>query len=300
MVALSAGITSLSLQDVRCFADEQRAKLSKATLLVGENSTGKSTFLGCLNGLAHLIRFVDLYDQTNCFDLAPFEMGSFGTVVRSGSPSFRVGIGLEDEPLRNLKIEFVEGPGSSPLEKTLALELANGHAEAAASLTIDRQGFGDHAERWHFDGPCFEFNLDRSDVSHTQFTTWLSRSVRYGWLPFSGEITQFKKRRGAQGKGRVHDEKLAAFGKFVNFFRHRFRVPEAPFSIKPIDPQGFERRRSYPFDPLGIMDGSMDPEALNDAGRSLKLFDRIGRTGARPHANTRFWSTLLESDMQSC
>ena len=37
----------LILQDVRCFHDEQRGRLRPITLLVGENSTGKTTFLGC-------------------------------------------------------------------------------------------------------------------------------------------------------------------------------------------------------------------------------------------------------------
>ena len=37
------------LTDVRCFEGEQRARLRPITLLVGENSTGKTTFLGCYN-----------------------------------------------------------------------------------------------------------------------------------------------------------------------------------------------------------------------------------------------------------
>ena len=37
----------LTLQDVRCFQGEQRGSLRPITLLVGENSTGKTTFLGC-------------------------------------------------------------------------------------------------------------------------------------------------------------------------------------------------------------------------------------------------------------
>ena len=41
----------LILQDVRCFQDEQRGRLRPITLLVGENSTGKTTFLGCYSVL---------------------------------------------------------------------------------------------------------------------------------------------------------------------------------------------------------------------------------------------------------
>ena len=38
-------ITSLALTDVRCFAQTQRTGLPRITVLVGENSTGKSTLL---------------------------------------------------------------------------------------------------------------------------------------------------------------------------------------------------------------------------------------------------------------
>lgn len=265
---MSARITSLSLKDVRCFAGEQRAELSKTTLLVGENSAGKSTFLGCLNGLVHLAGLVELTDGMNCFDQAPFSMGSFENLVRSGCPSFRVG--LEDDRFRRLEIEFVAGHGTSPQERTLELELATSPPHAGAALRIARETPGGNTERWCFAGPGFEFELDQSDVSYTQFTTWLSRSVRYGLLPFGGEVAQFRKRMGG-----VTNQELAAFGKFINFFRHRFRVPETPLSINPIDPRGFDRRRFYPFDPLGIGDGRTDLDAINNVGRNLGLFSRI-------------------------
>ena len=43
--------TNLILQDVRCFDGEQHGQLRGITLLVGENSTGKTTFLGCYRAL---------------------------------------------------------------------------------------------------------------------------------------------------------------------------------------------------------------------------------------------------------
>ena len=45
----------LTLQDVRCFEGEQRGSLRPITLLVGENSTGKTTFLGCYHVLHRLL-----------------------------------------------------------------------------------------------------------------------------------------------------------------------------------------------------------------------------------------------------
>ena len=276
---MSSNITHLLLENVRCFTGEQRAELSKVTLLVGENSVGKSTFLGCLNGVAHLCNLMELADGVNCFDQEPFVMGSFENLVRLGRSAFRVGVGLDGDCFRRFNVEFAAGSGGGLRETTLDLELSDDGPNARAALRVTRlpAASSDSDERWRLDGPGFEFRLDQPDVSYTQFTTWLSRSVRYGVLPFGGEMTQYRKRVG----GTVSDQELAAFGKFVNFFRHRFRPPGVPLSVMSIDPSGWGRTRYYPDDPLG----GTDPDAIGDVGRDLDLFGRIETRERAPQRN---------------
>ena len=74
----------LILQDVRCFKGTQRGRLRPVTLLVGENSTGKTTFLGCYRILHQVLsrREVDI-DEWVDFNEQPFLMGSFRDIVRS-------------------------------------------------------------------------------------------------------------------------------------------------------------------------------------------------------------------------
>ena len=83
----------ITLKNYRCFRDEQRARLAPLTLLVGENSTGKTSFLAMvrvLSFLAYGLRFPD-------FKLEPYDLGSFDEIAhhRGGSvgraDSFRVG-----------------------------------------------------------------------------------------------------------------------------------------------------------------------------------------------------------------
>lgn len=63
-------------KNFRCFKDTEFLELKKITVLVGENSSGKTSFLGGLRHLSGLITGdnVDL-------NSAPFEMGSFKDIV---------------------------------------------------------------------------------------------------------------------------------------------------------------------------------------------------------------------------
>lgn len=272
-----SAVTRLSLKDIRCFSGEQRAELSKVTLLVGENSLGKTTFLGCLNGITRLSSLVELEDDVNCFDQAPFSMGSFDRLVRTGCSSFRIGVGLDGSYCRHFDVEFATGAGGGLSETALQLELEGPGPRAALRITRSRIAAEAVDERWRLEGPGFEFSLDRSDVSYVQFTTWLSRSVRYGLLPFGGEVTQYRKRMGDE----LSEESLVAFGKFVNFFRHRFHPPKDALSVRP-DPRPWGRRRLHTVDPLGFGDDRTDPHAVGAVGRDLDLFDEIETRECEP------------------
>ena len=90
--------SELILRDVRCFAGEQRAPLRPLTLLVGENSTGKTSFLGCYAALHRALERGVLVGDFD-FNEEPFSMGSFRDIVRSRRGSqgaikeFRIGLG---------------------------------------------------------------------------------------------------------------------------------------------------------------------------------------------------------------
>ena len=84
-------VQEMILRDVRCFEGEQRGSVRPITLLVGENSTGKSTFLGCYCALDRLLSSVRLrlrmkmrLDGWLDFNQPPFLLGAFQDIVRSG------------------------------------------------------------------------------------------------------------------------------------------------------------------------------------------------------------------------
>ena len=87
----------LILHDVRCFQGEQHGRCKPITLLVGENSTGKTTFLSCYSVLHRLFAAERRnLDQQLDFNEEPFSMGSFRNIASSNHKS--------NEPVDNFKI----------------------------------------------------------------------------------------------------------------------------------------------------------------------------------------------------
>ena len=138
-------LKELILEDVRCFHGEQRGSLRPITLLVGENSTGKTTFLGCCGVLQQVFSAPDIDDRLD-FNEEPFSMGSFRDVVRSRRgpegrvDAFKLGLTLEPArgrmPPHRLVATFRES-GSQPIVSSLRFEFGG-----AAFLELQRSPDG--------------------------------------------------------------------------------------------------------------------------------------------------------------
>ena len=68
---------SITLKNFRCFREEQTARLAPLTLLVGENSTGKTSFLAMIRALSDLSANFRSPD----FKEAPYDLGSFDEIA---------------------------------------------------------------------------------------------------------------------------------------------------------------------------------------------------------------------------
>lgn len=70
-------INKLSLSDFRCFRQKQTVHLAPLTLLVGENSTGKTSLLA----LIHVLWDVAFHDRFPDFKKPPYDLGSFDEIA---------------------------------------------------------------------------------------------------------------------------------------------------------------------------------------------------------------------------
>ncbi len=68
---------SITVKNFRCFGEEQTVPLAPLTLLVGENSTGKTSFLALIQELA----WVGYGEVPPNFKRAPYDLGSFGEIL---------------------------------------------------------------------------------------------------------------------------------------------------------------------------------------------------------------------------
>ncbi len=123
------GIT-LTLDGIRCFSTPQTANVRPLTLLVGENSSGKTTFLAASRIVAQVLfgspRAVD-------FNQAPFALGTFEQIVSGGSrraasrDEFRFAIHQSEQ--ESIAISFVRNGGHP---RVAAIEFK--HRESCVTL----------------------------------------------------------------------------------------------------------------------------------------------------------------------
>ncbi len=286
-----SALTQLSLTDVRCFAGTHQAELPRITVLVGENSAGKSTFLGCLQGLAHVANLQkwdrerstwDDLDDENHFARPPFWMDSFAAMARSGSATFSLEATLRDHHYDRIRVTYDRGANGEPRERELELRFATDGEDGPAFkvIRVDRSSSEDD-ETWRVVGPGFEFDFAQSSVSYAQPSTWLSRSVMRGHLPYDGNLTLRRKQTGDPTP-----ESDRMFAGFVNFFRRNvpLRTPERALVIANNDPDGWERRPAYGSNPFGRNVDAHTLEEIRELGRKLGIFSDLEvRRGALGH-----------------
>lgn len=118
----------ITLENFRCFREEQTARMAPLTLLVGENSTGKTSFLALIRALWDARRF-----RVPDFKKDPYDLGSFDEIAhhrggRGGrADAFSAGFDLAQEgekgAVTRFKITFKKkGTVAIPVKRCIADE----------------------------------------------------------------------------------------------------------------------------------------------------------------------------------
>ncbi len=265
-----SGISRLSLQDVRCFAEPQEVELGKVTLLVGENNTGKSTFLGCYAAFARLASFCDLRDpstgRSGTFDQPPYDLGDFSTIARDGAEAFVLD-GTFDARLQT-RVRFAFGARQGhPSERSAEIHFRDSSG-TSRRLAVDREP--GPPETWRFDADDFSFAIRQAELCYREISTWLSEAVRRGRLPFEGDPTTYRKRLQAAADAK----RQALFARLTNFLR-TMPFDAEPIAVESLPPDLPPRTWRYPESPLGTVGAEPLRSALSRNGARLGLFSSI-------------------------
>lgn len=150
----------LTLKNYRCFRHEQTVRLAPLTLLVGENSTGKTSFLALIKALwdvAHRHRVPNFKEE-------PYDLGSFDEIAhyrggRGGrAASFEAGFAYTPRPEQTAGFHVVfERGGTAPVP--VKRRLAN--LDKDVWIEHDLPVSGDHTLRYGTPRGSWQWDIPR-------------------------------------------------------------------------------------------------------------------------------------------
>ena len=285
-------LRELRLSDFRCFHERQTARLAPLTFLVGENSTGKTSFLAAIRALSEVAAEGIEPD----FRKPPYDLGGFPGIAHSRggrggrANSFEIGLS-EGAARQQLKfdMEFVS-EANVPTPAAMSWKMNDVWIKAVLKESKFIVDFGSDDGSWHF--TTMELAYENRWSS---FPLFFSRALS-GIGDDDEARGAFEKLSGSSNK--PEKESIKKFSHLLDQFRERFRAGQ-PFAGAPI--------RSSPLRTYDPTRPSRDPEGayvptylasmsyrekgkwnrikkmLEAFGQDAGLFDEIG---VRPLGNT--------------
>ena len=165
-------LQELRLLDFRCFREQHAARLAPLTLLVGDNSTGKTSFLAAVRAILEVASYHIVPD----FRKAPYDLGSFHDIAyrqRSGrsaeAESFGIGFRYAGVDLESVAFDatFILGEGAAPALATVEWSAGDKWIREYRSGLDPHTELGCTTGSWRLPGG----GLGPSDVSERKFAT---------------------------------------------------------------------------------------------------------------------------------
>ena len=249
-------LREIRLRDFRCFGERQTARLAPLTLLVGENSTGKTSFLAAVRAICD----VAFRQREPDFREPPFDLGSFPEIVhtRSGrgqaAEAFEIGVkglGAESQPL-DCNATFRSGMAAAPF-------LSEGRA-ADGSLWLKWWAAGDYG---------FDFELGLDDETWRNGESRMTGTHQWAFAKHSAHLLNEEVRSSPKGSNQGpteptdSSERELRFRSLIARFESFFLSGSGPFASAPIHP-GPERT----YDPKRV---TVDPWGADVPSRFASL-----------------------------
>ncbi len=256
-------IKKFIIRDVRCFNGKHTLDIKPLTILVGENSTGKTSVLGCLQVVIDSIQDDQRGRDTINFNSRPYQMGAFADIARKTqvpTKEFVLGIELENESeTAKYTLYFHERmDGSEPIVNQAIWDFNDGQ------IIIE------NAKKKTSDESVTEIVTIRTDAKKNHF-----RFIYNELYPISiGNLIIDPLHIFLFGGGREGRQKSVVFEQYTKYieskkmFRHeQFRAMRS-ISVSPI--RAKPQRTYNPEPDTATHDGSEIPMVLNNISSSDK------------------------------
>ena len=282
-------IDQVTLRDYRCFHGEHSARLSPLTFIVGENSTGKTSFLALIRALWD----VAFNDQVPDFTEEPYDLGSFSEIAhrRGGSAArveqfeagFRVRFSDEAGPAHtSFSVTFGKrGTAPIPVVRRVSNDKGSVRAEQVnGKLQMRVQTSGESS--WSSEIPVRFLQMDETQLVPMHLGWFMRHRGDDEAEGFSEDIEEFVLELFRRGRG----DKSAPFA-------------SAPVRSKPrrtYDPSRPARDPEGDYVPMYLAHlARQNPRAwkalrrkLEEFGRASGLFDEIDVKSLGPHEGQPF------------
>ena len=242
------------LRDFRCFADTQTAKLAPLTLLVGENSTGKTSFLAAVRAAWRLA-----YGSGDAgFNEPPFQLGAYAEIAHASH--------IRQPIASSFALGFSRLSGGNPVD---------------IDMTFEPSDFVTHpaSTRWSCGDAWVQLFLVNGDIAEVTFGDgtgdWRvgDPTNAEGRRLFSSAICNAIERE-------LAGERLAAFFPLIAYFDSKEGVRE-PYAGAPIraNPARTYDPKGTASDPWGANAPDVLASLINDGHSELR--QRIEAFGRR-------------------
>lgn len=159
-------ITRFFVEDVRCLAKRQEFEIRPLTFLVGENSTGKTTALGCFQVLANLLgrSHYGIDDSALDFNVDPYSMGSFSDIVTKRRPKckkFKLGFAFGSGAIQEIIMTMTEKKQSAePVLECINIKFKHGELH----ITTESAGYTTPGNK-----EFFVIDVQKTDIKNKIF-----------------------------------------------------------------------------------------------------------------------------------
>ena len=292
-------VKSLHLEDFRCFHGKHTVDLAPITLLVGENSCGKTSFLALIRALSSLVQRVSTgypINGSSAFSCPPFDLGSFFEIAhhRGGkggrATKFTVGVGLNGQTkeetdsldLTNYIYRFEERK-SMPSLRSCRISSVDNFTE----IERDKEGIHD----FYFGNSESRFQwipveiLQERGIEIGMFQMLLLHSGMKNELQYESELGTIQR---LSGSNLTRDElqNIASLGNMSREFSAQNVVSIAPVRSQPkrtYDPAQIESDPEGDHIPMLLANLSFSSrklwkrtkKSLEDFGKQSGLFDEL-------------------------